>query len=528
MTTPKRAEWETLFKDFPAQKQYKIFEESSNICYNRSYCDDLNIPDPTKKRELINLCKKIACRYTNLPYIVRSEKKYSDRCSYFIHWAQDVIRKHFKVDLASNYYYHFIFKLIDVAREISWEDLKSPPCQRLFDSDFKHWEVEKDIHDYFKNVDTLSKKIDTDVDKRNSYLEYLTYIKGLYENNYSECCDPYDISYSNCPNYFVCNPKFHPNELIAKIKPDTQVRRVTVSEQRGQTGSRGSTLQGKSARYNTRNQGAYCPTGTTYDYRMNTCKTPEGLSFKVVDYGTHYDLPTLDNQFGSGDNTGMVVPGSNSEGSNTYSTFRLGFSAFLGLVIGVVFYLFIKRTTPIGQVLGGKKRKGKKTAEEAMVEIHEEDQLGGNHVNADALWDGYAADAQWGGYNADAQWDDHHADAQWDDHHGEGQWDDHHADAQWDDHHADAQWDDHHADAQWDDHHADAQWDDHHVGGHWDDHHGEGHWDDHHGEGHWDDHHGEGHWDDDHRGGGSSDYSNSYDNDRQLRFSYQPSYEPYD
>ncbi|KMZ82187.1 variable surface protein Vir12 [Plasmodium vivax India VII] len=313
---------ETLFKDFPAQKQYKIFDESANSCY-RSYCENLSIPDLAKRRELVNLCKSIACRYTNLPYIVRSERKYSDRCSYFIHWAQDVIKKHFKVDLASNYYYHFIFKLIDVAREISWEDLKSPPCQRLFDSDFKHWEVEKDIHDYFKNVDTLSKKIDTDVDKRNSYLEYLTYIKGLYENNYSECCDPYDISYSNCPNYFVCNPKFHPNELIAKIKPDTQVRRVTVSEQRGQTGSRGSTLQGKSARYNTRNQGAYCPTGTTYDYRMNTCKTPEGLSFKVVDYGTHYDLPTLDNQFGSGDNTGMVVPGSNSEGSNTYSTFRV-------------------------------------------------------------------------------------------------------------------------------------------------------------------------------------------------------------
>ncbi|KNA01487.1 variable surface protein Vir12g [Plasmodium vivax North Korean] len=332
---------ETLFKDFPAQKQYKIFDESANSCY-RSYCENLSIPDLAKRIELVNLCKSIACRYTNLPYIVRSERKYSDRCSYFIHWAQDVIKKHFKVDSASSYYYHFIFKLIDVAREISWEDLKSPPCQRLFDSDFKHWEVEKDIHDYFKNIETLKNKIDTDVDKRNSYLEYLTYIKGLYERNHSECCDPYDISYSNCPNYFVCNPKFHPNELIAKINPDSRVTRVTFGGQRGQTGSRGSTLQGKSSRYGTRNQGAYCPTGTTYDYKMNTCTTPDGLSFKAVDYGTDYDFATLDNQISSGDNTGMVVPGSNSEGSNTYRTFRLGFSAFLGLVIGVVFYLFIK------------------------------------------------------------------------------------------------------------------------------------------------------------------------------------------
>ncbi|KMZ88446.1 hypothetical protein PVBG_05404 [Plasmodium vivax Brazil I] len=266
MTTAKRAEWETLFKDFPAQKQYKIFDESANSCY-RSYCENLSIPDLAKRIELVNLCKSIACRYTNLPYIVRSERKYSDRCSYFIHWAQDVIKKHFKVDSASSYYYHFIFKLIDVAREISWEDLKSPPCQRLFDSDFKHWEVEKDIHDYFKNIETLKNKIDTDVDKRNSYLEYLTYIKGLYERNHSECCDPYDISYSNCPNYFVKldqeAPHYKENHL------DT----VLVIK-------------------------------------------AHGLSFKAVDYGTDYDFATLDNQISSGDNTGMVVPGSNKNNTN--------------------------------------------------------------------------------------------------------------------------------------------------------------------------------------------------------------------
>ncbi|GAB69541.1 CYIR protein [Plasmodium cynomolgi strain B] len=223
---------ETLFKDFPAQQQYKKFEESYS-CYYRNYCNDLNIPDNSKKRELVDLCNKIACRYANLPNIVRSERKYSDRCSYFLNWAQDVIKKHFKVDSASNYYYHFIFKLIDVARYISWDDLRAPPCPRLFDSDFSHWEVEKDIHDYFKNIETLKSKIDTDAVNRNSYLEYLTYIKDLYERNYVECCDPYDVSYSNCPNYFICNPNFHPNELIAKIKPDTEIRRVIVDGERG-------------------------------------------------------------------------------------------------------------------------------------------------------------------------------------------------------------------------------------------------------------------------------------------------------
>ncbi|GAB69353.1 CYIR protein [Plasmodium cynomolgi strain B] len=345
-----------------------------------------NYDDNPKERsmELINLCKRIACKYINLPNIVRSERNYYDRCSYFINWAQDVIKKHFKVDLASNYYYHFIFKLIDVARYISWEDLKSPPCQRLFDSDFRHWEVEKDIHDYFKNIDTLKSKIDTEADKRNSYLEYLTYIKDLYEKNYVECCDPYDVSYSNCPNYFICNPNFHPSELIAKIKPDTHVKRVIVGGQRGnpqllstvqalsatwtynqnvRNASRGgdssslffsslftglngakraSKLQGKSYRYGVGGQDAYCPSGTTYDYRMHTCKTREGLSFRVVNYGKDYDPATLDNQIEYLDDIGILVPGSKGESPSKYSSFRLGLSCALGLIIIIVLYLFIK------------------------------------------------------------------------------------------------------------------------------------------------------------------------------------------
>ncbi|GAW79411.1 variable surface protein [Plasmodium gonderi] len=113
----------------------------------------------------------------------------------------------------------FISKIVDIVQDINRRVLGTAPCECFFSGEFEQWVKEKDLHDFFKNIDKIKIGIESDIDKHDLYLKYLTYINSLYEEEKDECCDKYDIFNSDCPTYFTCNPdRDTPNDLIKQIK----------------------------------------------------------------------------------------------------------------------------------------------------------------------------------------------------------------------------------------------------------------------------------------------------------------------
>ncbi|SBT02805.1 PIR Superfamily Protein, partial [Plasmodium ovale curtisi] len=94
-------------------------------------------------------------------------------------------------------------------------------CIYSFHGNFPNWKEEKDLRDYFENYDSLI-NVSSYNDTKGKHCNYVNYIYGLYKRHITDCCKCYNnpnVSCDNeCPNYFKCDKKYVPNNLLTKFQ----------------------------------------------------------------------------------------------------------------------------------------------------------------------------------------------------------------------------------------------------------------------------------------------------------------------
>ncbi|KNA02003.1 hypothetical protein PVNG_04426, partial [Plasmodium vivax North Korean] len=252
------------FKELPSNKIYdELNKEIENTgTSSTSRCDNLDFKSDNVK----SLCKKIERNLKDLSTNNKlKNESHNDRCLYFNYWVHEELRKmfngktkddyHNKTDIDKLYagWYRISDGLMKGDVNENYVKIKSkysknnnntsqgtgninnssgnnghPISQNFYsvkdfskhkgcfynsDCTFYDCDDMKALYDYFKNHDTIENKISTKkVEECNVYQEYVNYIKPIYDKYKDDCCN-----YGFC-DYFNCNDKYDPNELLYKLK----------------------------------------------------------------------------------------------------------------------------------------------------------------------------------------------------------------------------------------------------------------------------------------------------------------------
>ncbi|SBT72378.1 PIR protein [Plasmodium ovale] len=204
-------EWEDILKELPT---YQIYNEFDSDVQSIDKGDCLSLE--TEKEEVSIFCKKLVRNLRKLPDIEKYEDR-KERCFYLQHWAYYKIRKVFSKYSNNINKGSILSKLRGIATTINYKDLSRMPCGCPFAGNEKEWKDEKDLHDFFKNHNSI-KCNDFDINKCQKYHDYVTYIKGLYDNfnNDDECCY-YGLLDESCTHYFNCEKDYDPSDLLTKL-----------------------------------------------------------------------------------------------------------------------------------------------------------------------------------------------------------------------------------------------------------------------------------------------------------------------
>ncbi|KMZ82826.1 hypothetical protein PVIIG_03641 [Plasmodium vivax India VII] len=252
-----------VFKELPSNKIYdELNKEIENTgTSSTSRCDNLDFQSDNVK----SLCKKIDRNLKDLSTNAKlKNESHNDRCLYFNYWVHDELRKMFigktkdeyptktDIDMLHTEWYHISDGLMKGDFNENYEKIKNnystnndptPPvvgnptdpsgkktkqpekfysitdyskhkgCFYNSDCTFYDCDDMKALYDYFKNHHYIKSKINT---KNGSqckiYHEYVSYIEPIYDKYKDDCCN-----YGFC-DYYNCNDKYDPNELLYKLK----------------------------------------------------------------------------------------------------------------------------------------------------------------------------------------------------------------------------------------------------------------------------------------------------------------------
>ncbi|KMZ89322.1 hypothetical protein PVBG_03672, partial [Plasmodium vivax Brazil I] len=252
-----------VFEELPSNKIYDELNKDieSGKTDSSSRCDNLSLQNDKSK----SLCKKVERNLKKLSGIYQlKNESHNDRCLYFNYWVHDELRKMFNGKTEDSYpnskdinklrdeWYHISDGLMKGDVNENYEKIKSkystnnnptapeagkpsdasrnvPPKPENFysvkdfskhkacfynsDCTFYDCDDMKALYDYFKNHDTIEKKISTkNVEQCKIYHDYVSYIEQIYDKYKDDCCN-----YGFC-DYFNCNDKYDPNELLYKLK----------------------------------------------------------------------------------------------------------------------------------------------------------------------------------------------------------------------------------------------------------------------------------------------------------------------
>ncbi|SBS91344.1 PIR protein [Plasmodium ovale] len=205
MESPIDEDLEAILNNLPSKDLYKNFNEEKTDNTYTSACSKLG----TQNENLKNLCVKFVKNLKELSEKTNGDEK-KNSAFYLTYWIYDEIWKIFGL---SEYAHGIRFSdLLYVGNKFYYEKTNSVFLHH-YDPDFKEWREMKYLHDYFKNVQTIS-DCKTSNGECNKYIKYVSYIKDIYENHYRNCC----IYFMGCDRYFDCKKEYHPKYILQKLK----------------------------------------------------------------------------------------------------------------------------------------------------------------------------------------------------------------------------------------------------------------------------------------------------------------------
>ncbi|KMZ87783.1 hypothetical protein PVBG_05035 [Plasmodium vivax Brazil I] len=156
-------------------------------------------------------------------------------CYYFNHWLYDNIGKKYYKGNTKGEKVKVSEKLLDFVSSANLEYILIPSCNGNIYGNPEGWKEEKDLHDYFENYEEI-KCNDSDKSKCEKYVNYVTYIKTLYEKNEERCCYKEELDEEGfCEPYFKCEKKYSPQNLLTKLQKELQSldKKVEAPRDRG-------------------------------------------------------------------------------------------------------------------------------------------------------------------------------------------------------------------------------------------------------------------------------------------------------
>ncbi|GAW82037.1 variable surface protein [Plasmodium gonderi] len=260
-------DWNDLLTDLNSHEIYKELNKELSDTYKNisGHCDNIKI----EKGDIKTLCKKIERNLGILDEIDKIKtESYRDRCLYFNFWVFDELHKVYNgseknvlktsdIDELLLKWNKINYTLINKDFNKNYKSIvpeepkgvirlngdEQPPettngwnarkVTKLFDNyEFRKYKPcfyyslctldnckdIKYLFDYFKEFENIKNKISSGNEKCASYYKYLTHIKKIYEKYKKEhnCCD---VFWGNlCEDYFKCEKKYDPNNLLADFK----------------------------------------------------------------------------------------------------------------------------------------------------------------------------------------------------------------------------------------------------------------------------------------------------------------------
>ncbi|KNA01513.1 hypothetical protein PVNG_06520 [Plasmodium vivax North Korean] len=228
--------WEKHLPDLPSYKKYTELDNVVISGDGNKYCkENLGSTDEVDK----TFCNKIA---KNLS-ILKDENDMQKRkygCYYFNHWLYDNIGKKYYDGNTKGKKVKVSEKLLDFVSLANSEHILIPSCKGNIYGKPEEWKEEKDLHDYFENHKDI-KCNDSDKSKCEKYVNYVTYIKTLYDTKVDNCCYDEELDeYAFCEPYFKCENIYNPKDLLTKLQKELQ-----ALEKKLEAGGAEETLQPK-------------------------------------------------------------------------------------------------------------------------------------------------------------------------------------------------------------------------------------------------------------------------------------------
>ncbi|SCA83537.1 Plasmodium vivax Vir protein, putative [Plasmodium vivax] len=227
--------WVEVLQNLPLYEEYEKFDKVDIKNENSSHCNDLGNADEEDK----TLCKKVVQNLSQLSAL-EDDKKIKNSCYYFQHWFFDNIEKKYYNGSKKGTNYAVAEKLFNIVSEFTPIFTKMTPCNCNESGSPDVWKKEKYLHAYFENHQYI-KCSNSGKDRCEKYVNYVTYIKTLYEDKEEDCCygeelDPFGV----CEHYFKCENRYSPENLLTELKKELQ-----LLEKKLEAGGGEETLQAK-------------------------------------------------------------------------------------------------------------------------------------------------------------------------------------------------------------------------------------------------------------------------------------------
>ncbi|SBT55368.1 PIR Superfamily Protein [Plasmodium ovale wallikeri] len=194
-------------KKSPSYQIYKEFNASVNDEKYKDYCK--TIPNSTDYKEVKELCHKFVRNVKEIADMDNREYR-KNRCLHSLYWTYNEISKIFSNDSNKINESDILNKFYSIGKRIDAERNKYICSHYFIEEDFDERREEKDLHDYFKNYDTIKTIIPHNEEECKMFHTYLQHLTSVYDKQ--DCCD-----WWVCEDYFSCNPDDKPHVILNKL-----------------------------------------------------------------------------------------------------------------------------------------------------------------------------------------------------------------------------------------------------------------------------------------------------------------------
>ncbi|KMZ76911.1 hypothetical protein PVIIG_06174 [Plasmodium vivax India VII] len=218
MATSPEKNWVEVLQNLPSYKEYEKFDKVDIKNENSSHCNNLGSTDEGDK----TFCKKVVKILSQLSAL-KDDENLKNSCYYFQHWFFDnIAKKYYNGNIKGNNY-PVAQKLFNIVSDTTPVFSRMEPCNCYESGSPDVWKKEKYLHDFFENHKDI-KCNDSNKSKCEKYVNYVTYIKTLYENKEDDCCEDEELYIGGfCQSYFNCKNKYSPNSLLTELKKELQL-----------------------------------------------------------------------------------------------------------------------------------------------------------------------------------------------------------------------------------------------------------------------------------------------------------------